>query len=39
MSNVSVAETTDAVSLVGWTSSEAAVLIDTALDDYEVVWI
>jgi len=33
-----VAETTGGVSPVGWLSNEAVVLIDTALDDYEVIW-
>jgi len=33
-----VAETAGGVSPVGWISDEALVVINTALDDYEVVW-
>jgi prolyl-tRNA editing enzyme YbaK/EbsC (Cys-tRNA(Pro) deacylase) len=33
-----VAETIGGVSPVGWLSKEAVVLIDTALNDYEVIW-
>lgn len=33
-----VAETSGGVSPVGWTTDEAVVLIDEALNDYEVIW-
>lgn len=33
-----VSETIGEVSPVGWISDEAVVVIDTALNDYDVVW-
>ncbi len=33
-----VAETIGGVSPVGWITNEATILIDIALNDYEVIW-